>query len=691
MNTPSSSSSSPTVLDVSISTASTPLVTPAASRTIPNFSSYRTVEATYADLAKLAADNPNLATWVDIGDSYDKVTVGGAPGYDIFALQLGKPQAAESETRKPVLFLQGAIYGESYITAELATRFAEMLVARYGIDPEATWLLDYFDVRIVPIVNPDGRKLAEQGLAWRKNANPTPGLGQTAAPFPNYGVDLDRNFDVQWGKVLNGASTDPAAPNYQGSAPFSEPESKALRDYLLQSFAARQGDPTSPNPEASGVFIDLRGGTNQIWYANRWTTAAAPDYDGLRNLGLKLGYFTGRDGVAADVRQASTQSLASGTVGDWVYQTFGAASYTVAAGSKSFEDSSVFESTIVPEVLPALFYAAKASYRPYQAALGPDVQALSLSARQVISGLTNSVTLFATVNTGRFADSNASSLPTSEGVTLPTPQIAAGARYSIDAPSWAEDVRLFDMSIAEGDYDSAIETMVATIDTTGLAPGRHTLFVEGLDASGAYGVPTAIFLDVLQAPENASVLRGTEVDDTWTATDDANFVVLGREGDDKIQTATGRDLILAGIGDDVVVTNEQDDILYGDAGDDQLNGGAGNDKLYGEADEDVLLGGEGDDLLWGGAAPDELTGGAGRDTFVLVYNEAGDTITDFNVGEDFLGLAGTLQFSQLSIVQDDDSVKVLFGTALLAELNTIPAGLLTASSFVNLSATGSLR
>lgn len=672
--------------------------------TIPGFSSYRTVEATYTALEKLAADNSDIAKWVDIGDSYDKVTPDGAPGYDIFALQLGKASA----TPKPVLFLQGAIHGEDYASTEVATRFAESLVARYGIDPETTWLLNYFDVRIVPIVNPDGRKLAEQGTPWRKNTNPnsmtTPvkdvegsvkgvegtiekekGLVEAiSTALPNAGVDLDRNFDVQWGKVTGGASTDPAAPTYQGTAAFSEPETQALRDYLLNSFVPRSTD-SAPSPKPTGVFIDLQSSGEQILYPDHWTKQTAPDYQGLRNLGLKLGYFAKGDGTGYDVRQASQKEIASGTAIDWVYQTFGVASYKIAIGSQPFEASSTFEATTIPKLLPALTYALKSAYSPYRSTLAPDIQSVSLSSGQVISGLATSVALTVVVDSSRYADSNRSSQPNAEGTSIPTPVFAAGARYSIDAPSWVPDTQLYDMNLAEGDYDSPIETAVATINASALTPGRHTIFVEGLDANGVYGAPTAVFLDVLQPPENATISRGSSADDVLTPVNNANTVALGREGNDRIQTANGKDLILAGIGNDIVSAGEQDDLLYGGAGDDQLTGGAGNDQIYGEAGNDQLVGEDGDDILWGGAGQDSLTGGSGVDTFALVYTEPGNTILDFAPNEDRLGLAGTLRFSQLSIVQSGENALIQIGQTVLATLTGVQATALSESSFVRLS------
>ena len=45
------------------------------------------------------------------------------------------------------------------------------------------------------------------------------------------GVDLNRNYGVDWNKE-GGSSPDPCAENYRGAFPFSEPETRAIRDFL---------------------------------------------------------------------------------------------------------------------------------------------------------------------------------------------------------------------------------------------------------------------------------------------------------------------------------------------------------------------------------------------------------------------------------------------------------------------------
>ena len=48
------------------------------------------------------------------------------------------------------------------------------------------------------------------------------------------GVDLNRNFDYHWGDAENeGTSLDPCHETYAGPKAFSEPETRAISDYIM--------------------------------------------------------------------------------------------------------------------------------------------------------------------------------------------------------------------------------------------------------------------------------------------------------------------------------------------------------------------------------------------------------------------------------------------------------------------------
>lgn len=121
----------------------------------------------------------------------------------------------------------------------------------------------------------------------------------------------------------------------------------------------------------------------------------------------------------------------------------------------------------------------------------------------------------------------------------------------------------------------------------------------------------------------------------------------------------------------------------GGEGDDILNGNTGNDFLVGEVGSDALIGGFGDDLLNGGARINQLVGNSGQDTFILNRNGS-TTIQDFQDGQDWLELAGTLEFSDLNIVQQGSETAILFLGSELARLPEISADLITSADFTNL-------
>ncbi len=59
---------------------------------------------------------------------------------------------------------------------------------------------------------------------WRKNR-------RTIENSECDGIDLNRNFDKGYGDY---SSDDPCQEDYRGTEAFSEPEARALRDYVLK-------------------------------------------------------------------------------------------------------------------------------------------------------------------------------------------------------------------------------------------------------------------------------------------------------------------------------------------------------------------------------------------------------------------------------------------------------------------------
>ena len=53
------------------------------------------------------------------------------------------------------------------------------------------------------------------------------------------------------------------------------------------------------------------------------------------------------------------------------------------------------------------------------------------------------------------------------------------------------------MQPLDGDYDSSVESLTGSLDTTGMQPGVYTIFLEAQDADGNWGPPTALSIEVV--------------------------------------------------------------------------------------------------------------------------------------------------------------------------------------------------
>jgi lysophospholipase L1-like esterase len=118
---------------------------------------------------------------------------------------------------------------------------------------------------------------------------------------------------------------------------------------------------------------------------------------------------------------------------------------------------------------------------------------------------------------------------------------------------------------------------------------------------------------------------------------------------------------------------------------DNLVGSAYDDTLTGNAGVNILQGGAGNDRLDGSGGSDLLYGNAGTDTFVLAAGNGTDTIADFEVGKDLLGLAGGLNFNQISIASAngnrDTAITLAGSNEAIAILSGVQSTAITASSF----------
>lgn len=455
-------------------------------RGIPGYPCYRTVEEALARGADLAAAHPDLATWIDIGDSWEKTIPGGPDGYDLMVLKITNSAIGGD---KPDLWVEGAIHARELVTAEAVTRFAEFLLDNYGADPDVTWLIDRHEIHLLLQTNPDGRKMAETGLSWRKNTDSDDGCGDSGS----WGTDLNRNFDFYWG-CCGGSSGQPCDTTYRGPSPASEPETAAVIAYVSANFPDfRPDDIDTPAPDTTtGIFLDLHsyGGDVLSVFGFQGDNPTPPNGPEILQLGRKLSYHNGYY-----ARLGSLYPV-DGSTKDWAYGRLGIPAYTIEMGGSFFEPCSNFESTIWPDNLEMLLYAAKAIAAPYTDAVGPDTVGADATPALVAPG--DPVTVTASADDTRYGPGNGS---------MPVLTVAE-AEFTVDIPPWEPAATPLPLQAVDGVFDSGIESVTASLDTTGLGEGRHTLYLRARDSGGAWGVPTAVFLRI-QDPTTAPHIAGT--------------------------------------------------------------------------------------------------------------------------------------------------------------------------------------
>lgn len=183
---------------------------------------YHTFDEMMADLLAMAAALPALARLDTIGFSHE--------ARPIVALKISDSVAIDED--EPEVLIIGCHHARELMSVEIPLMLAQHLLDRYGTSPQITALVDGLEIWIVPMLNPDGHVYVQNNNSgdwwtwWRKNRRNN-GDG-------TFGVDLNRNYGYQWGYDDAGSSPSTSSAVYRGPAPFSEPETQAVRDFCVE-------------------------------------------------------------------------------------------------------------------------------------------------------------------------------------------------------------------------------------------------------------------------------------------------------------------------------------------------------------------------------------------------------------------------------------------------------------------------
>ena len=181
-------------------------------------------DAAYHNYAELTAEvnaavaaYPSIAAKRVLGRTYE--------GRDIVAVKISD-NVGTDETEPEILY-DANHHAREHLTVEMSLYLLRLYTQSYASDSRIRSVVNSREIWIIPSVNPDGSEYdvaTGSYRSWRKNRQPN-GTSRYV------GTDLNRNYGYKWG-CCGGSSGSTSSDTYRGTAAFSAPETKAVRDFV---------------------------------------------------------------------------------------------------------------------------------------------------------------------------------------------------------------------------------------------------------------------------------------------------------------------------------------------------------------------------------------------------------------------------------------------------------------------------
>ncbi|CAJ0581812.1 unnamed protein product, partial [Mesorhabditis spiculigera] len=176
---------------------------------VDEYHSYGEMEAY---MQKLSDEMPHVEM-TTIGNSYEGRTLHG------IKVSSGGPS-------KPAILVDAGVHAREWIAPAAALFLIHTLATKYEHNSTIRAAVNRFDWYIVPQINPDGYEYSRTvDRLWRKTRSKNMTINKWCV-----GADANRNWGYKWGGT--GANRSPCSAIYGGSAPYSEPEIRAFKDFI---------------------------------------------------------------------------------------------------------------------------------------------------------------------------------------------------------------------------------------------------------------------------------------------------------------------------------------------------------------------------------------------------------------------------------------------------------------------------
>lgn len=250
----------------------------------------------------------------------EKISIGQSlEGRDIWMVRLSdNPNNDENE---PEVLYTGLHHAREPMSYMNLFYFMNYLCENYDSDVEIRNLVNNRELYFIPVVNPDGlvyNELIEPngGGLQRKNSLETCSNNNDDNRWD--GIDLNRNYGLNWGYDDQGSSPDGCDQTYRGSGPFSEPETNAIKNFVeLHDFK---------------IALNYHSYSNILIYPFGWEYNLYPveeDMEIFTEFGTEMTQYNGYEmGTAPELLYP-----VNGEACDWMYGEHGIIAYTPEIGS----------------------------------------------------------------------------------------------------------------------------------------------------------------------------------------------------------------------------------------------------------------------------------------------------------------------------------------------------------------------
>ncbi|MDO6721124.1 M14 family zinc carboxypeptidase [Psychrosphaera sp. 1_MG-2023] len=284
---------------------------------------YTSYKETMAFLEQVKSEHPNLIRIESIGETWEGRPIVLAT----ISLDL------ENADSKPALLYTGTIHAREWIGIELANSFVQYIVDNHQFNPKLKQALSNNTLYIVPCLNPDGFEFSRTHFSfWRKNRRNN-GDG-------TYGVDLNRNFGSRFKK-----RNDTNATTYGGPEAFSEPETRAIRDFV-------------DNHKNITISLDYHSQGNVFFPAHKFNHEAEIDTTDLNTLCANMAHEIQKvSGTKYGIHRGKPPTNLINGSGREYYYDKGIIATVVEVGTRNIPDYMENMSQSVNENIPALVHA----------------------------------------------------------------------------------------------------------------------------------------------------------------------------------------------------------------------------------------------------------------------------------------------------------------------------------------------